>query len=153
LAAMEKPSPYKRLREHEITGQFVRYALIGCFNVAISLSIFTILGRSVPATSVAFLVSNTISFFLNKHWAFKDAGADVARQYVVFFLFTAVGLGLIVGQFALYRIPLRRYGVAGHYAAYLASIPLVVLWNFTAYRRWTFRGARSTAAPGGSAGA
>jgi putative flippase GtrA len=150
---MGEPPVYRRIRHHEIAGQFVRYALIGCLNVAVSLAVFTVLGRSVPATAIAFVVSNTASFFLNKHWAFRDAHVDVRRQYVLFFLFTAIGLGLFVGQFALYRIPLRHYGTDGKYAAYLASLPIVVGWNFTAYRRWTFRGSRRSAATGGSAGA
>jgi putative flippase GtrA len=146
----DNPSPIERLLRHEITGQFVRYALVGVLNVGISLVFFTLLGRSAPATAIAFLVSNTISFFLNKRWAFRDERVDVARQYVLFFVFTAVGLALFVGQFALYRIPLHRYGTNGKYAAYLLSLPLVVLWNFTAYRRWTFRAERRSTAPEGS---
>lgn len=142
---------YRRLREHEATGQFVRYGLIGCLNTVISLSVFTVLGRSVPATAVAFLVSNSLSFFLNKRWAFKDTRTDVGRQYLLFFVFTGVGLVLFTGSFALLRVPFRRFGTVGRYAAFLGSAPLVVLWNFTAYRRWTFRDAGRKAVPEGSA--
>ncbi len=149
---MGRPSPLERLRRHEIAGQFIRYALVGVLNVAVSLVLFTVFGRSVPATMIAFVVSNTISFFLNKRWAFKDVRVDVVRQYVLFFAFTGVGLALFVGQFALYRIPLDHYGTNGKYAAYLLSLPIVVLWNFTAYRRWTFRASPSSPAPGGFAG-
>ncbi len=150
---MAQSSPYRRLREHEATGQFVRYALIGCLNFALSIAVFTVLGRSVAAYAVAFLASNTLSFFLNKHWAFRDARSDVARQYILFAAFTAIGLGLALGTFRLWLIVFDRYGPAGRYAAYLGSVPIAVLWNFTAYRRWTFRDARRSAAPEGSAGA
>jgi putative flippase GtrA len=148
-----RSSSYRRLREHEATGQFVRYALIGCLNFALSIAVFTVLGRSAAAYAVAFLASNTLSFFLNKHWAFRDTASDVTRQYALFALFTAIGLVLALGTFRLLLIGFDRYGTAGRYAAYLGSVPIAVLWNFTAYRRWTFREARRTAAPGGSAGA
>jgi len=141
-----------RIRHHEITGQFVRYALIGCMNFAVTLLVFTVLGRSVPAVAAAFIVSNTMSFFLNKHWAFRDRSSHaVVRQYVLFFLFTLVGLGISTGGFALFRIPLARFGVIGRYEALIACLPFVVLWNFTAYRRWTFNAATAAAAGPGSA--
>jgi len=150
---MGKPSPYQRLREHELTGQFIRYALVGCLNVCLSLTVFTVLGRSVPAYAISFLASNTVSFFLNKRWAFKDQSADVVRQYILFFVFTGIGVVLLTGAFRLLLIPFDRYGTTGRYAAFLGSIPVAVLWNFTAYRRWTFRAARRTAAPEDSGGA
>jgi len=131
-----------RRRHRELIGQFVRYGLIGCLNFAITLVVFTVLGRSVPAVAAAFVISSTVSFFLNKHWAFRDASREaIVRQYVLFVIFTLVGLGLFTGSFALFRIPLAHYGVIGRYEALVACLPLVVLWNFTAYRRWTFKAA------------
>jgi len=151
---MDRPAPlHKRVREHEATGQFVRYGLIGCLNFAITLAVFTALGHSIPASAVAFVVSATLSFFLNKKWAFKDTGTDVVRQYVLFAAFTCVGLVLFTGTEWLLRIPLKPYGVMGHYIALVGAVPVAVIWNFTAYRRWTFRSAPRTVAPGGSAGA
>ena len=135
-----------RVRRHEITGQFARYAAIGCLNVALFFSIFNLLTpdhatrvRTIAAYSCAFLVTNVVSFTLNKLWAFKDKRRErVMHQYALFLLLTIVGLGLQLGVFSLLLIPLHQFGRLGRNVAALPGIPISVLWNFTAYRRWTF---------------
>ena len=134
-----------------MTGQFVRYAAVGCLNVALFFAIFNALTpehssrvRTIAAYATAFAITSVISFALNKLWAFKDNRRErVAHQYALFLFFTLIGLGLQLSVFSLLLLPLHQYGRLGRNAAALPAIPLAVLWNFTAYRRWTFR----TAAP------
>jgi putative flippase GtrA len=51
---------------------------------------------------------------------------------------TVVGLAIQLGVFSLLLIPLHQFGRLGRNVAALPGIPISVLWNFTAYRRWTF---------------
>jgi len=142
-----------RVRGHEAFGQFVRYALIGCFNVVVYLAIFNTMQliavaeagveptrlQILGASAVAFTVTSLISFVLNKLWAFRDTRREkVVRQYGVFFFFTLVGLVLHEITLFLLLIPLQQYGLIGRNAAALCALPVSILWNFNAYRRWTF---------------
>jgi len=144
-----------RVRRHEITGQFLRYAAIGVLNVMLFFAIFNLLTsshttrpRTIAAYAIAFLITSVFSFALNKTWAFKDTRRErIAHQYALFLVLTMIGLGLQTGVFTLLLIPLHQYGRLGRNAAALPGIPLSVLWNFTAYRRWTFNAV--TAAAGG----
>jgi putative flippase GtrA len=140
-----------RLRRHEMTGQFVRYATIGCMNVAMFLVLFNVLlfaGLPVlGANAVAFLVTSVNSFTWNKLWAFRDPRTDaVVRQYLVFVGFTLIGLGLNSGVLYLLLIPLEPYGRIGSNVAAILALPVSIVWNFTAYRRWIFSGERDSVA-------
>src|SRR5439155_24245267 len=110
-----------RVRRHEITGQFVRYAAVGCLNVALFFTIFNLLtpantsrARTVAAYACAFLITSVVSFALNKTWAFKDTRRErIAHQYALFLVLTVVGLALQLGVFSLLLIPLHQYGRLG----------------------------------------
>lgn len=132
-----------RIRQHEALGQFVRYAIVGCLNVALFFGLLNgtrWLGAPIAAAAgVAYLVTNIVSFVLNKRWSFRDTRSDgVMRQYLLFFSFTLVGLILYEAALHLLLIPLGRHGLLGENIAALFAIPVSVLWNFNAYRRWTF---------------
>ena len=147
-----------RVRHHEITGQFLRYAAIGVLNVLLFFAIFNLLtpsratrARTVLAYAAAFMITSVFSFALNKTWAFRDTRRQrIAHQYALFLVLTLVGLGMQTGVFALLLIPLHQHGRLGRNAAALPGIPLSVLWNFTAYRRWTFNAVTAAAAGPGS---
>jgi putative flippase GtrA len=148
-----------RVRDHEITGQFLRYAAIGVLNVIFFFLIFNLLtpahttrARTVVAYAAAFFITSVFSFALNKIWAFKDTRRErIAHQYALFLLLTLIGLGLQTGVFTLLLIPLHHHGRLGRNVAAVPGIPISVLWNFTAYRRWTFNAATAAAAGPGSA--
>jgi putative flippase GtrA len=134
---------YESLHRHEIVRQFVKYAIVGVLNVALSLAIFNGLRvLDVPrlgASAIAFVLTSINGFLLNKTWSFRDPRTHrVHFQYARFFVFTLIGLGLFTGAFRLLLIPLEEFGRIGENAAFVCSIPVSVLWNFTSYRRWTF---------------
>jgi putative flippase GtrA len=143
LEELRRSKLYTNLRQHEIIRQFVKYAVVGCLNLALSLAIFNALRvvdvHRLAASASAFVVTSVNGFVLNKMWSFRDSNAHrVHRQYFRFVFFTLVGLGLFTAAFRLLLIPLEQYGRLGENAAFLASVPVSVVWNFTSYRRWTF---------------
>ncbi len=140
---MRVQEAYRRYREHAVVGQFVRYATIGVVNVVSFLTLFNLLRLTglhpIVAYVLAFIPVNVMAFFLNKRWAFRDTRTHrVHLQYLRFAFFTIVALGLNTGAFALFLIPLDRYGALGHNIAAIAPLPISVAWNFTTYRLWTF---------------
>ncbi len=143
LEQLRRSKLYAILQQHEIVRQFVKYAIVGCLNVAASLGIFNGLRalnvHRLVASAIAFVLTSINGFLLNKMWSFRDSNVHrVHRQYVRFVFFTLIGLTLFTGAFRLLLIPLEQYGRLGENAAFLASVPVSVLWNFTSYRRWTF---------------
>lgn len=135
---------YARLSRRPALHQFVRFATVGVLNVVLYFSIFNLLLwlglHTLASNAVAFLVSSVNSFTLNKLWAFKDPRREaIVRQYFVFVFFTLVGLAINSGVLWLLLIPLATYGTIGKNLAALGALPFSVAWNFTAYRRWTFR--------------
>lgn len=153
LTQLRRSKVYTRLERHEIVRQFVKYALVGCLNVAISLAIFNGLRTlNVPrlvASTVAFLATSVNGFVLNKTWSFRDSRTHrVTLQYFRFVFFTVVGLGLFTVAFRLLLIPLDDYGRLGENAAFVCALPVSVMWNFTSYRLWTFNRATSVSSAG-----
>ena len=135
---------HRRVREHEAFGPFVRFAIVGGINFALYFAIYTVLihfgWHPVAAAALAFALSSINSFFLNKFWAFRDKErTGISRQYLIFAFFTLIGLGINSGAVALFLIPLKRFGTLGKEGAALCAQPFSLAWNFTAYRRWTFR--------------
>lgn len=151
LNRLRQTKTYARLERYEIAHQFVKYAMVGVLNTAIFLAIFNALDfalHTVGAYATAFFVTSVGSFTANKFWSFRDHRTDrVVRQYLRFVIFTLIGLGLNTGAFRLLLIPLEQYGRLGKNAAALATVPLSVIWNFNAYRRWTFTPSKRPAVP------
>lgn len=132
-----------RIRQHEALGQFVRYALIGVLNTTLFVGLTNLLlwvgAVTLVASGIAYLVTNIVSFLLNKRWAFRDPRRErVIRKYLRFFSLTLVGLGLYEIVLHLWLIPLDSLGLLGTNLALLLALPVVVSWNFMSYRLWTF---------------
>ena len=143
LAQLRRSKIYSALGRHEIVRQFLKYAMVGVVNVALFLSIFNLLlhlgAHDFLADIAAFLVTSINSFIFNKLWSFRDRRREaVVRQYFLFVFFTLVGLGLQLSLFSVLLVPLRQFGQLGKNGAALGALPFSVIWNFTAYRRWTF---------------
>jgi putative flippase GtrA len=144
LTQLRRTKVYASLERHEIVRQFVKYAMVGCLNVGLSLAIFNglrIVGTPrLAASTVAFLFTSINGFVLNKTWSFRDKRTHrLTQQYFVFVFFTLIGLVLFSVAFRALLIPLEQYGRIGENAAFLSALPVSVLWNFTSYRRWTFK--------------
>jgi putative flippase GtrA len=148
MQSLKTSRTYERLTRHEIVRQFVKYGVVGILNVALFFAIFNGLRptdlHTIGRYAIGFLTTSVLSFFLNKHWSFRDPRRHaVIRQYLHFVSFTLVGLGLNTGVFSLLLIPLDQYGALGENAAAFLALPFSVLWNFTGYRYWVFRDARA----------
>lgn len=134
---------YATVSRYPALVHFIKYAIVGVLNVAAYFTIFNLLRlagihQNVSA-AIGFVITSVQSYALNRKWTFKDRqGHSVMKGYALFMFFTLIGLLLNQAAFSLLMIPLGRFGRLGENLALLGAIPVSVMWNFFAYRRWAF---------------
>lgn len=119
--------------------QFVKFSIVGTLNTVASTIVYTTSTRALRldplvANALAFLVAVTISFFLNKHWTFRDPQPQYLRQYSRFFTVSAIGL---VTSETIILVLHKLLGLHD-LIAFFSAIAVVLFWNFNANRAWTF---------------
>ncbi|WBB97910.1 MULTISPECIES: GtrA family protein [unclassified Solwaraspora] len=135
--------------------RFIREALkfgtVGGINTVVNFAVFNALALTVladgqlKATVVAALVATTSSYFMNRHWTYRDRPKSaIRREYVLFFLFNLTGLAIEVGVLGLAKY---GFGISGLLALNIVKIIGLVLgtiFRFWAYRTFVFRPAPAT---------
>lgn len=122
-----------------IIRQFAKFSIVGVVNTVTSFTVYVLMIQQAGldpllANVIAFIVAVTASFFLNKAWTFRDHGKVYVRQYTTFFVISGIGLGIsTVILFILYTVLHIHY-----ITSFLIAAAVVVFWNFTANRTWTF---------------
>lgn len=122
--------------------QFIRYATVGTVNTALDFGIYSGLTRGFEfwreyyllANGLTFIVVVTWSFFWNKYWTFKNRERQHAMQYLKFVIATFGGLGIAEGVLYVGVEVLSLHDILSK----VIAAPLVVFWNFSAYRFWAF---------------
>lgn len=122
--------------------QFMRFAVVGVINTGIDYLIYWSLTRYVDffedekifATSIAFIVAATNSYFMNKFFTFRDKSKEFGSQYIKFFVVSLIGFAINAGVFWL----LLQTGLFD-IAAKVLTTGVVLSWNFIANKLWTFK--------------
>jgi putative flippase GtrA len=136
--------------------RFAKFAIVGA---AGSITDFAVLNLLVQFAGFPLAVANTFSFvtavvqnfFLNRHWTFPESRERQAHsQLLQFSLVSIVGYGL--NQLVFLSLNhlwqshwINEFGPKTGFAvsynlAKLFAIGVVLFWNFTANRLWTYRG-------------
>ena len=97
------------------------------------------------AAVISTLVSATVAFLGNRFWTWRHRAHDnMARQYTMFFLLNAVGLGiglacLAISHYGLGQIwPALQSPIADNVSGQLIGTALGTLFRFWSYRRFVF---------------
>ncbi len=120
--------------------QFVKFAVVGAIGTVVDMSILVFLKEVVGvnvylANACSFTAAVINNYTLNSHWTFGDQEKEHGRQIVQFFIVSAVGLGLSsILLYFFHDIMDLHYLIAKALA-----ILVVLFWNFSANRLWTFR--------------
>lgn len=130
---------------------FSRYVAVGASNTVIDFAMYAALTRGstfwrahyLLANAITFVTVVTWSFIWNKRWTFRDRSSRVFVQYLRF-VFATLG-GLVIAQLILGGGV--RFLHLPDLLAKLIAGPFIVLWNYTAYRRWAFRSTHTRRAP------
>jgi len=128
--------------------QIAKFVAVGVSNTAIDWGLLNLLlaplGLGTTTFALAkgfsFAVATLNSFFWNKYWTFeKKQTAGAGREAALFYLFTAVGLGINVGAATLFKVlgPDTKFW-AGILAPGFATL-ISAVWNFLSYKLVVFR--------------
>ena len=127
------------IRYQPLIRQFIKFCLVGLTNLVFDFSVYFFLTRFlhlyfVLANVFSFTVAVTWSFWLNKHWTFKNHLKDYQRQYLRFFITNILGM---IWQTSLLYLLVTVAGWHDLVAKALAVV-LVAFWNFGLSRWWAF---------------
>ena len=128
-----------------MTGQAVRYLLVGISNTAITLVAYALLVAAgvppVAASAVAFVAGAANGYRLNRTWTFRSdrRGAGQGARYLAVL---TLGLGLnAIG------VALAVHAGLPKLAGEIVALPPVTATTFVLARSWVF-GAGGTPGPG-----
>ena len=145
------------LKDPKERTRFYRFALVGILGAVIDFGLFNLLTivfnmQALPASTISFIAAVLNNYFLNRAWTYPDSRSKpLVRQALMFFVVSLVGLGIRALMFALLEVPFIDLAarifppdffltptVIGHNATLALAILIVMLWNFTANRYWTY---------------
>lgn len=128
-----------------------KFGIIGVINFGLDFllyNVFYAFGITLlTAKGLATICSATSSYFMNKHWTFKDRPKqNIHREYILFFLFNAIGLGIQWGILGFFKFVLHLETPFWNNFGALLGIGLGTLVRFWTYRKWVFLQPESPAA-------
>lgn len=119
--------------------QFSKYVVVGLCAAVAQYGILIVLAEAfhsdpVHASAIGFIVAGIVSYVLNYRFTFRSTRRH-AEALPIFCLVVLIAFGINVSAMALFtRV------IAVHYVlAQLASTGIVLIWQFSANRMWTFR--------------
>lgn len=135
--------------------QLAKFLLVGALNTFVDLGVLnTLIGLTGIATSAGYSVFKGISFtlavinsyFWNRQWTFGAQRKEIGREFLQFFLVSAVGFLLNVGSASLIvNLVAPRFGFSGISENLWANIGAVaaafvsLAWNFAGYKVFVFK--------------
>jgi putative flippase GtrA len=139
-----------RVKLRALVRELGKFGTVGGISFAIDLTIFNVLLHSGVETLVAKTISTvlatTVAFAGNRFWTWRHrAHAHMGRQYTMFFVLNAVGLGIGLGCLAISHYglgqiwPALQTPLADNIAGQLIGTAVGTLFRFWSYRRFVFR--------------
>lgn len=133
------------LHRDRITGQAVRFVVVGLLNTLVDLGAFYLLGLipgmpHVAAKGISYVLGICNSFFWNKYWTFNARGsARGGREFAIFFAVNLPPLVINVFVFGLLGIWLKSGSQWVRMGKGFAAAVVSVAWNFLGSRYFAFR--------------
>lgn len=127
---------------HEVA----KFGIVGAVNYVLDVAIFNALvvgpldNKPVTAKGISTLVAATSSYFMNRHWTWRDrARTGLAREYVLFILLSAVALGITLGCLGFGEYVLREHSLlARNIWGNIVGVGTATIWRFWSFKRWVF---------------
>ena len=133
---------YERFQQlvHE-AAKFGVVGIIAFLITAVGTNLLHFRAGMGPLTSnvIATLAGTFVSFFGHRHWTFRHReGSTMVREYAVFFVLNAIGLGIQLLCIGFTYYVLDMHGKLAYNVALIAGIGLGTLFRFWSYRRWVW---------------
>jgi putative flippase GtrA len=127
-----------------------KFGVVGGVAFVIDTLIFNVLlfahVTSLLAATISMCLAATVAFVGNRFWTWRDRSrTKLHREYVLYFLFNLVGLGIALGCLAIsiYALgdiwPVFKGTLAQNVAKNVVGMALGTTFRFWAYRQIVFR--------------
>jgi putative flippase GtrA len=151
----DNPSPPQtglRARLGALVRELSKFGIVGGTAFTIDLIIFNVLLHSgvetLIAKTISTVIATTFAFAGNRFWTWRHrVHQHMGRQYTMFFLLNAVGLGiglacLAISHYGLGQIwPELQSPLADNISGQFVGTAVGTLFRFWSYRRFVFQGA------------
>ncbi len=126
--------------EHEKIGEPMRYLLIGGSCAVLDLLFLYLMVNFLDiwyliATTISFTIVSLLGFFGQKYFTFRDLSKNHKKQIPVFFVVSAIGLLINAGFMFFFVSVLGIWYIAAN----IVTKFIVLIWNFLANKKITFR--------------
>ena len=128
--------------------RFVRFAMVGGVSTAIDFGVLLLLKALGMPAILANVCSSTLAFIFsfsaNKKYTFKTTDTNVAREMVLFVVFTLIGLWGFQSAIIHFTLtPLTQlfgdHKTVGLIASKLLATVVSMTWNYITYSRFVFK--------------
>jgi putative flippase GtrA len=147
-------------RWQKLTREALKFGIVGGLNTVVNFAVFNLLiltifaNGQLKANVAATVVATTTSYFMNRHWTFRDRPKSaIRREYVLFFAFNAAGLVIELAVLGLFKYGLGLTSVLALNIAKAAGIGMGTVFRFWSYRTFVFKPAVVAAVPAVAAAA
>ncbi len=131
------------------------FGIVGLINFGVDVGLFNLLRHTVfedkPLTAkvLSTAVAATSSYFMNRHWTWRDKSrSGIGRELPLFLLLSAIGLGISTGCLAISHYALDFTSVlADNISANGIGLVLGMLWRFWSFKKWIFLAPTDEAEP------
>jgi len=119
--------------------KFFKFGLVGASGMLVDFSLTCFFKEITKiqkyiANAIGFSSAATTNYFLNRIWTFHSTDPEITVQFLKFFIFSLIGLG--INTLILYIIA-GKYK-KNFYLSKLFAIAVVMVWNFTVNFLFTF---------------
>lgn len=132
-------------RWQKLASEFAKFGTIGVANTAINYAVFNALlltgltEGKLKANVAATVVATTASYFMNRHWTYRDRPkSTLRREYLLFFVFNLAGLVIELGVLALAVYGFSLTSLLAVNVAKTVGLVIGTLFRFWAYRTFVF---------------
>lgn len=122
---------------------FIKYSVVGVSGTVIDVGLFALLIATTPlessttghvtAASLSFLAAVINNYVWNRRWTFRDRTSRVRTQFTKFFIVSCGGWLLNTLSLLLFSLAISPV------VAKLGASGVVLAYNYSANRSWTFR--------------
>ncbi|MGA8116469.1 MAG: GtrA family protein [Actinocatenispora sp.] len=140
---------YARFRG--LLGEVTKFGIVGTVNFLVDIGIYNLCESAFglgPLTSktISVSIATTSAFFGNRYWTWRNRPrTNLAREYVLYFVMNAIGLGIALACLGFTYYVLGHYwprlfqtALANNLSGNIVGNALGTLFRFWAYRRWVF---------------
>jgi putative flippase GtrA len=140
-------------RWQKLIHEALKFGIVGGLNTVVNFAVFNALiftvfaNGQLKANVAATVVAATSSYFMNRHWTYRDRPKSaMRREYLLFFAFNATGLLIELIVLGGFKYGLGITSVVALNLAKALGVALGTLFRFWSYRTFVFKPAPAVAA-------